>query len=145
MKRMLVAALAALVIAGTASAQNVAPPDQGPGRGQAQAQQSTVSGKLELIDGVIGLKSGGTTYYTPRLRMLVGFVKDLQEGATVTLTGYAYPIPERAGSALFLVTKLSFGGKDYDLGQRVGPRGGMWMRGPGRGGFRGGMMGGPRW
>jgi hypothetical protein len=144
MKRICLAALAALVIAGTASAQaQAAPaPAQPP---QAQTQVTTISGKLELIDGVIGLKSGGTSYYVPRLRQLVGFVKDLQEGATVTLTGYAYPLPQRSGSAVFMVTKLSFNGKDYDLGQSVGPMGQGWMRGAGRGGLRGGMMQGPRW
>jgi opacity protein-like surface antigen len=138
MKRICLAALAALIIAGTASAQAQAAPTQPP---QAQAQVTTISGKLELIDGMIGLKAGGISYYTPRLRQLVGFVKDLQEGAQVTLTGYALPLPQRAGYALFAATKLSFGGKDYDLGQSVGPMGRGWMRGAGRGG----MMEGPRW
>jgi hypothetical protein len=50
-----------------------------------QQQVATISGKLELIDGMIGLEAGGVSHYTPRLRQLVGFVRDLQEGATVTL------------------------------------------------------------
>jgi hypothetical protein len=140
MKRIPIAILAALAIAGTASAQAQAVPAQ-----PQQQQVATISGKLELIDGTIGLKAGGVSYYTPRLRQLVGFVKDLQEGAMVTLTGYSFALPDRAGYALFAVTKLSFGGKDYDLGQQVGPRGRMWMRGPGPGGMGWGMRGGPRW
>ena len=113
MKRMLLAALAIFAIAATSSAQSPAPaaPVQG------QAQTTTISGKLELIDGIIGLKSGGISYYVPRLRQLVGFVKDLQEGAAVKLEGYAYPLPNRAGYSFFMVTKLTFGAKDYDLGQ----------------------------
>jgi hypothetical protein len=141
MKRMCMAALVALVIAGTASAQGAAPPNQA----AAQPQQISISGKLELIDGVIGLKSGGTSYYTPQLWRLVGFVKDLQEGAQVTLTGYAFPVPEGSGKVFFAATKLSLGGKDYDLGQRGGPFGRMRMRGPGRDGMRGEMMEGPCW
>jgi hypothetical protein len=137
---MFMAALAAVAIASSASAQAQAAPAQAQPQGQAQRQLVTISGKLELIDGMIGLKSGGTAYYTPRLRILVGFVKDLQEDATVNLTGYAYPLPNRAGYAVFFVTKVSFGGKDYDLGQRGGPFGG---RGWGEG--RGGMMGGGGW
>ncbi len=147
MKRTLVAVLAALAIAGAASAQNAAPASPP----AAPAQTTTISGKLELIDGAIGLKAGGVSYYTMRLRQLVGFVKDLQEGAAVKLEGYAYPLPDRAGYSVFMVTKLSFNGNDYDLGQpgAGGPFGGKG-RGFGRGGMRGGMGGGmwgegPRW
>jgi hypothetical protein len=120
MKRMLLAALAALAIAGAVSAQGVNPP---PKADPQQAQQVTISGKLEWIDGTIGLKSGGVTYYAPQLRMLVGFVKDLQEGSTVTLTGYAHKLPYSPNS-LFLTSKLGFNGKDYELGQGgFGPMG----------------------
>jgi len=143
MKRIIVATLAALAIAGAVSAQSPAP--------AAQAQTTAISGKLELIDGMIGLKADGTSYYVPRLRQLVGFVKELQEGASVKLEGYAYPIPNRAGYSYFMATKLTIGAKDYDLGQpgARGPFGGQGQ-GQGRGGMRGGRMGGmggggPRW
>jgi len=128
MKRMLMAALAALAIAGAASAQGAnPPPNKGPDGNQ--SQQTTISGKLEWIDGTIGLKSGGSTYFTPRVRELVGFVKDLQEGAAVSLTGYAYKVPFGSGSFVFMATKLSFNGKDYELGREEG-------RGPGMMGMR---------
>jgi hypothetical protein len=142
MKRILLAALAALAIAGAASAQGVNPPPK------ADPQQITISGKLEWIDGTIGLKSGGVTYYAPQLRMLVGFVKDLQEGSTVTLTGNARKLPYSPNS-FFWTSKLGFNGKDYELGQGgFGPMGrghGMRMMGfdgddrPGNG------MRGSRW
>jgi hypothetical protein len=126
MKRTIMAVLAALAIAGAASAQGSANP---PPKGQDQLpQQTTISGKLEWIEGTIGLKSGGSTYFAPQLRMLVGFVKDLQEGASVTLTGYAMKVPYGSGSYFFHAVKLSFNGKDYELGQ-----GGMMGRGFGGG------------
>jgi hypothetical protein len=133
MKRMIMAALAALVIAGTASAQNVNPPSA-PNKGtdREQLQLVTISGKLEWIDGTIGLKSGGNVYFTPRVRELVGFVKDLQEGATVSLTGYAQKVPFGASSFFFMSTKLTFNGKDYEFAQNGGLRG----RGPGMMGMR---------
>jgi hypothetical protein len=145
MKRSLIALLAALALAGSASAQSAAAP-AAPAVAAAQAQLSTISGKLELINGMIGLKSGGVSYYLPRLRQLVGFVKDLQEGATVKLEGYAYPLPNQAGYSIFEATKLTISGRDYDLGQpgAQGPFGGKGMRGGmgARGGMRGGMGGG---
>jgi hypothetical protein len=147
MKKFLLASLAALALAGSAMAQ----PAQA--AGQNPPVTITISGNLELIQGVIGLKANGTSYYVPRLWRLVGFVKEVQEGAAVKLEGYAYPIPSQPGYAFFAVTKLSIAGKDYDLGQ-VGPFGGKFGRGM-RGGMMGGrgwddegprgMMGGPRW
>jgi len=119
MKRTIMAALVALAIAGAASAQNANPP-KGPTPDQAQQpQQTTVTGKLEWVDGTIGLKSGGAVYYAPQVRELVGFVKDLQEGATVTLTGSADKIPYSPNS-FFRITKLSFNGKDYEFNQGMG-------------------------
>lgn len=145
MKRTLMAALVALAIAGAASAQNANPAPKGPDG--LQPQQTSISGKLEWLEGTIGLKSGSNTYYAPRVRMLVGFVKDLQEGANVTLTGYAIKVPYSSNSFFFHVTKLSFGGKDYDLAIAGGPFGGrgMGMRAERRGFSDGdgpwGMMG----
>jgi hypothetical protein len=143
MKRSLLAFIVALAIAGTASAQAAAPSTAPSAKPGAQAQLITVSGKLELINGIIGLKADGTTYYAPRLRQLVGFVKELQEGAAVKLEGYSYPIPNSAGFSMLAVTKVSVAGKDYDLSQNGG-FGGMGMRG-GRGGMHGGMWGGGMW
>jgi hypothetical protein len=143
MKRLIVVCLAALGVAGFATAQAGTPAPA-----NSRAQTITVSGKLEFIDGTAGLKADGTTYYTPQLLRLSGFIKDLQEGATVKLEGYAYPIPSKQGYSMLMVTTLTINGRDYDLKQDrpFGPRGMM-----GRGGRmmedrnREGMWGGPCW
>jgi hypothetical protein len=137
MKRTIMAALVAITIAVAASAQGAAAPQPPKGQAPDQAQQVTVTGKLEWIDGTIGLRSGGAVYYAPQVRMLVGFVKDLQEGATVTLSGYADKIPYSPNS-FFRATKLSFNGKDYELGQGFGA-----MMGRGQGMMGRGRMQGP--
>jgi hypothetical protein len=152
MKKLIFLCIAALALSGAAMAQS---PDSAQNK---PAQIQTLTGNLELIHGVIGLKSDGTSYYIPRLRQLVGFVKEVQEGAAVKVEGYAYPIPKQPGYAFFAVTKLSIAGKDYDLSQdgfgpfadrgmggrmRGGMRGGMW--GGNREGPRGGMGNGPSW
>jgi hypothetical protein len=107
----------------------------------AKGQALTVSGKLELIDGAIGLKSDGKTYIVQRLMHLVGFVKDLQEGAAVKLEGTAYPLPYTKDVYMLEPTKLSFNGKDYDLSQEgpgmMGGRGARGMMGYGRDDFGG--------
>ncbi len=106
-------------------------------------------GKLEVVNGFIGIKTDGASYILPRLRMLVGFVKEIQEGAAVKIEGYAYPIPSwsssQGGYSILAITKLSIAGKDYDFGQFGGPfpfgrRGGMMGRG-----MRPGMWEGERW
>jgi hypothetical protein len=145
MKRLVFACIAALTLGGAAMAQTPAPAPT-----QNQAAAITISGNLAVINGVIGLKANGVSYYVPRLRQLVGFVKEIQEGAAVKLEGYAYPLPSQAGYAFFAITKLSVAGKDYDFGQGgFGPgrgRGGRGMRG-GWGDDDGprGMMGDQRW
>jgi hypothetical protein len=147
MKRIFVVCIAFLALSGALSAQAAPAAPQSPA---AQAAQSIVklSGKLEVINGMIGLKADGTSYLIPNLSRLVGFVKELQEGAAVKVEGYSYPIPAQAGFAMLHATKLTIGTKDYDLGQAggFGPFGGKGMQG-GRGGWggdrgRGGMMGG---
>jgi hypothetical protein len=136
MKKIALALAAALLVAGFASAQvvQVAPAQQ-------QVQTLKVTGKLELINGAIGMKVDGKTYLVPKIRSLVGFVKDLQEGSTVTVEGEAYSVPNASGTFVIMAAKLSFNGKDYDLGQP-----GLGM-GRGRGMMKGGrgMMGGGRW
>lgn len=154
MKRILFGCIAALALAGAASAQTTATPPGTQPKNQ-PAQTITVSGKLEVVNGFIGMKADGVSYILPRLRMLVGFVPAIQEGAAVKVEGYAYPIPARdaprdaprdaqkdapqSGYAILAITKLSIGGKDYDFTPFEG-------RGPfgGRGGMMGrGMRGGP--
>lgn len=148
MRRILLGCIAAFALAGAASAQTTAtPPGEQPKN--PPAQTVTVSGKLEVVNGFIGIKTDGASYILPRLRMLVGFVKEIQEGAAVKIEGYAYPIPSwsssQGGYSILAITKLSIAGKDYDFGQFGGPfpfgrRGGMMGRG-----MRPGMWEGERW
>jgi hypothetical protein len=142
MKRIALALAGVLIIAGMAEAQTA--PAQPPA--QAQAQVTKVSGKLELIQGVIGLKSGGKTYLIPKLQSVAGFIKGVEEGGTVTVEGYENPLPYTSDVILLQATKLTVGGKDYDLGQQgfgmIGPNNaGRGMMGGNQGGMRGGMMG----
>ena len=142
MKKVIVVLIAALALTGIAVAQSA------PCAADSQALDAKkivkLSGKLEVINGMIGIKDSGTSYVVPRLSELVGFVKELQEGASVKLEGYAVPIPARASAqasfSILMVTKLTIAGKDYDFSPlfKDGMRGGM--RGEGRGG-RGGCGG----
>jgi hypothetical protein len=114
MKKIFAALILVLAVAGISSAQAATTT-------QAQAQQIvTISGKLELVDGFISVKSGGTTYYTRGLERIVGFVKDLQEGAQVKLEGYAHPLGLPSGYSVLMVTKVTVGGKDYELPRNGG-------------------------
>jgi len=118
-----------------------APGAWGP-RALAQTNQPTVKvdGQLSLVNGFVAVVSGGKTYYVHRLNRLIGFIDGLKEGAYVKLEGYEDVIDGAPTYAHLLTTKLSYGGKDYDLSQSFG-------RGPGRGfgqGGRGPMMGGQR-
>jgi hypothetical protein len=147
MKKTIIALVAALFVAGIASAQAVSPTPV-----QTQAQITKVSGKLELIQGVIGLKSAGKTYLVPSLQRVAGFIKGVEEGATVTVEGYQSTLPYTSDVILIHATKLTVGGKDYDLGQ-IGPNAwaGRGMNGctAGNGMMQGrrggGMMGGRSW
>jgi hypothetical protein len=87
----------------------------------------TVEGKLALINGQIGIKSGSKTYYVSNLGRLVGFVDGVKEGATVKVEGYEFPLAQAPEYSHVRVTKLTVGGKDYDLSQTLGK--GMGMMG----------------
>lgn len=165
MKKFIAIATIALAVASLASAQTA---PAAPAAPAIAAQQTVkVEGKLALINGRIGLKQGDKTYYLNNVGRLSGFVDGLKEGATVKAEGYACPIDSAPEYSNVMVTKLTVGGKDYDLSQGgFGNRGGMMGgRGfgnagcdgtcdgfgasnatgrTGRAGGRGGMMGGRR-
>jgi hypothetical protein len=132
MKKLALVLVAALAVATFASAQGM--PWGAYPNSTAQAQLIKVDGKLALINGMIGLTSGGKTYYTPMLGRLVGFVSGLNEGASVRLEGYEYPLSYAPGFSTLAVTKLTLNGKDYDLSSSGG-------FGHGMGGMRGGTRG----
>jgi hypothetical protein len=138
MKKLAIILFAAAVSAGVASAQGV--PSNRPLWSSDQAQPVKVAGKLVLVNGMVGLQSGGKTYYTPRLGRLAGFIPGLSEGASVSLEGYAFAMPAAPEYSMLAVTKLTVGGKDYDLSAA-----GFGPFGPGRHGMFGGpgMHGGP--
>jgi hypothetical protein len=148
MKRIALVLAAALIAATAVSAQGVA----APAASNVQATVTKATGKLELVQGVIGLKSGSKTYLVPNLQRVAGFIKGVEEGGTVTVEGYESSVPFATDVVLLHVTKLTVGGKDYDLGQlglgagRAMGRGMMQDRmGGARGGRMGGGMMGGRW
>ncbi|MDR2096699.1 MAG: IpaC/SipC family type III secretion system effector [Treponema sp.] len=77
-------------------------------------EELTISGKLSLVNGMIAMQSGGTTYYITGIDRLAGFIDGLQEGAEVTLKGFAIKTGKE-GAALFRAGKLTINGRDYEL------------------------------
>lgn len=125
MKKTISVLVIALIAAGVLAAQTG--PWGAGSRNQDLGQTVTVEGKLALINGMIGVKSGSKTYYTPRLGKLAGFVDGVKEGASVKIEGYERPFPAAPEYSMLMVSKLTVSGKDYDLGQFGGPggKGGM--------------------
>ncbi|MDR1229775.1 MAG: hypothetical protein LBK61_00070 [Spirochaetaceae bacterium] len=111
MKKIVLAMLTALAVAGIASAQSFL------GSG---AQAQSVQGTLGLQNGVIVLSSGDTVYYVPHLSRHLGFIDGLKEGAHVKIDGYSM------GNGYLMPSKITVGDKDYDVsGSYDVPQGGM--------------------
>ena len=141
MKRTGIVLVLAMIAGTLLIAQSTPAPFPAPGFTQAAAQIVKVDGKLALINGIIGIKSGSKTYYVPMLMRLSGFVDGIKEGASVKVEGYEYPLAAAPEYSTVAVTKLTVGGKDYDLSQFAG-----YGYGPGMGyGRHGGLWGGYRW
>jgi hypothetical protein len=138
MKKMLILFLLLTAAAGVSFAQTRGPDSnlrQDRRSGPQNAETSTITGKLELINGNIALKNDAAVYYLVGLGRLVGFVDGLREGAEVSLEGWAFAAPGRSENQSFFVSKLTINGKEYDnllpepgtmMGQAFGP-----TRGPG--------------
>lgn len=145
MKRIVIVVAAGLAAAGALSAQAFA------GRGafgQAAAVQAAetvkVEGKLALVNGMIAVKEKDKTYYVGGIGRLVGFVDGLKEGASVKLEGYAFEVPAAPEYLHLRATKLTLGGKDYDLSQAFGRgMGGGCAAWGGAGATGGAAWGGP--
>lgn len=136
MKKMALVLLIVLTAAGAAVAQGAPAPWGAPRWDQTQGQSVTVEGKLALINGTIGIKSGSKTYYVPMLGRLAGFVEGIKEGASAKLEGYAQQLPYAPEYYNLMATKATVGGKEYDLGHYGGfgrHGGGHGMMGRGRG------------
>jgi hypothetical protein len=71
---------------------------------------ATVSGTLQLRNGMIALETADTVYYVPLLERFVGFIEGLKEGATVELEGYTL-----GNSDFFQPVKVTLNGKTYDF------------------------------
>jgi hypothetical protein len=101
----------------------------------------TVSGTLALANGHIALQSGSDVYYVTGIQRLVGFVDGLKEGAQVSLEGYARPFGRTENAKMLFATKLTIGGKSYDLAPAGHIGNSPEANGPKPGGNRGPMAG----
>ena len=86
-------------------------------------EEVKVSGELTIVQGFLAVKSGDVTYLAMGLQRYIGFIDSLKDGARVTLEGYAFNRPQNEKTKLLLISKLTIGGKDYDLGRQ-------WMKQP---------------
>jgi hypothetical protein len=113
MKKIVLCVFFAAVLGGVLLAQD----SGGPGSFQLNRmpERITLSGSLGLSRGRIALESGGTTYFIAGIDRLIGFVDGLKEGASVSLEGWAFPLPRSEKEQIFRAAKLSFNGKDYEL------------------------------
>jgi len=148
MKRIVTLCFVALATIGAASAQGYG---GGPGfmgqiqpgqaiQAQTQLVETTIEGKLALVQGHPALVVKDKTWFVQMPMHLYGFIDGLKEGATVKLAGYEIAIPYAPNSYFFRVTTLTLGAKSYDLSEFLGGSA-MGGRGSAMGG-RGGMMGG---
>ena len=103
-------------------------------------QTISVTGTLQLQNGVIAVVSGNDAYYVPMLTRYIGFIEGLREGAQISMDGFA------SGNYL-QPTRVTINGKNYDFtanvpqGRSRGPQG-MAYGGYGCGGRGWGRQGG---
>ncbi len=91
-------------------------PKNPPAPTAAQAEAVTqASGNLAYVNGWIALQSGDKTYYLAGIQRLIGFVDGLKEGAQVKVEGYARAMPMAPEYSFLRVTKVTVGGKSYDI------------------------------
>jgi hypothetical protein len=75
-------------------------------------QEVSVSGALQLHNGVIAVASGSGVYFAPELARYVGFIEGLKEGAHVNMRGFA------SGNHI-RPTQAIIDGKAYDFKQNA--------------------------
>jgi hypothetical protein len=116
MKRIVLFVLIGFGITALALAKGKEPRGRGyPGVPALALETVTVTGNLGIAQGSLAVKDGDITYLVPGLRRYVGFIDSLKDGAQVTLAGSAAASPQDAKTKALWVTKLTIGGKDYDL------------------------------
>jgi hypothetical protein len=121
MKKIVLVMAIALAAAGVVSAQSLP---------WGVAQSQSVQGTLGLQNGVIVLSSGNAVYYVPHLFRYVGFIDGLKEGAQVKIEGYSM------GNGYLMPSKITVGGKDYDVSSGYSDLGMRHRGGRGYGGGR---------
>ena len=97
-------------------------------------QTISVTGTLQLQNGVIAVVSGNNTYLAPMLTQYIGFIEGLREGAQISMEGIA------SGNYI-RPTRVTINGKNYDFTANVpqsGRQGRSQYGGYGCGGGRGG-------
>jgi hypothetical protein len=89
----------------------------------------TVSGSMTVARGFPAVKSGDVTYIVSGINRLIGFIDGLKEGTQVTIEGTAMAISGNANMKYLRPSKLTLGGKTYDmatpggnLGMGMGPQ-----------------------
>ena len=116
MKRIVLCVLLAVGITALAAAQGRDRWGWGyPGVQSIPVEQVSVTGNLTIIQGSLAVKSGDATYFVPGLMRYVGFIDSLKDGAQVRLEGSAVAVSEDAKTKKLSASKLTIGGKDYDL------------------------------
>jgi hypothetical protein len=88
---------------------------------QLPTEQVTVTGNLTIVQGSPAVKNGDLSYLVPGLLRYAGFIDSLKDGAPVTLEGAAITHPRDAAIKVLRVSKLTVGGKDYDLARPAVP------------------------
>ena len=105
MKKLIFVIIIACLAAGMAFAQNWG---NGWGTPIPRNQVISITGTLQLQNGVIAVVSGNNAYYVPALTQYIGFIEGLREGAQISIDGYVsgnYVQP----------TKVTISGKSYDF------------------------------
>jgi hypothetical protein len=123
MKRFMVCVLLAFSVVALASAQGRDRWDRRdfPRPQQLPTEQVTVTGNITIVQGSPAVKAGDLTYLVPGLLRYVGFIDSLKDGASVTLAGAAITYPQDAKIKVLRVSRLTVGGKDYDLARPAVP------------------------
>ena len=105
MKKLGLVVFIVFLAAGIASAQNRG---NGWGTPVQPSQAISISGTLQLQNGVIAVVSGSTTYLVPSLTQYIGFIEGLREGAQISIDGYFY-------GNYVQPTRVVISGKSYDF------------------------------